>query len=95
MNRVKGILMITIGSIFWGATGPMMEWMLQHTNMTPEFMLAVRLIIAGILILTIIHWKKQDIWAIWQNKNWSMQLIIFSVVGMLGLELFRTRKPLP
>ena len=86
MHRVKGIVMITIGSIFWGATGPMMEWMLQHTNMTPEFMLAVRLIIAGTLILTIIHWKKQNIWAIWQNKNWSMQLIIFSVIGMLGLQ---------
>ena len=86
MHRVKGIVMITIGSIFWGATGPMMEWMLQHTNMTPEFMLAVRLMIAGTLILTIIHWKKQNIWAIWQNKNWSMQLIIFSVIGMLGLQ---------
>ena len=86
MNRVKGILMITIGSIFWGATGPMMEWMLQHTNMTPEFMLAVRLIIAGTLILTIIRLKKQNIWAIWQNKYWSVQLVIFSVVGMLGLQ---------
>lgn len=86
MHRVKGILMITIGSIFWGATGPMMEWMLQYTNMTPEFMLAVRLIIAGILILSIIRWNKQNIWAIWQNKNWSMQLIIFSVIGMLGLQ---------
>ena len=86
MNRVKGILMITIGSIFWGATGPMMEWMLQHTNMTPEFMLAVRLIIAGTLILTIIRLKKQNIWAIWQNKYWSLQLVIFSVVGMLGLQ---------
>ena len=61
MNRWKGILMITIGSIFWGATGPMMEWMLHHTSMTPEFMLSVRLIIAGVIILSIVTWRKQNV----------------------------------
>ncbi len=79
--------MITIGSMFWGATGPMMEWMLDHTTMTPEFMLSVRLIIAGVIILSFLSWKKQkSIWEIWHNKSWSVQLVIFSVVGMLGLQ---------
>ena len=78
--------MITIGSMFWGATGPMMEWMLRHTKMTPEFMLSVRLIIAGGIILSILFWKKQNVWTIWQNKSWSIQLIVFSVIGMLGLQ---------
>lgn len=86
MNRLKGIFMITIGSMFWGATGPMMEWMLHHTKMTPEFMLSVRLIIAGVIILSILSWKKQNVWTIWQNKSWSIQLIVFSVIGMLGLQ---------
>ena len=86
MNRVKGIFMITIGSMFWGATGPMMEWMLHHTKMTPEFMLSVRLIIAGVIILSILSWKKQNVWTIWQNRSWSIQLIVFSVIGMLGLQ---------
>ncbi len=86
MNRLKGILMITLGSIFWGATGPMMEWMLHHTEMTAEFMLSVRLIIAGVIILSILSWKKQNVWSIWYEKSWSIQLIIFSVIGMLGLQ---------
>jgi len=86
MNRLKGILMITIGSIFWGATGPMMEWMLHHTSMTPEFMLSVRLIIAGVIILSILTWRKQNVFGIWQDKSWSIQLVIFSVIGMLGLQ---------
>ena len=86
MNRLKGILMITMGSIFWGATGPMMEWMLHHTEMTAEFMLSVRLIIAGVIILSILSWKKQNVWSIWYEKSWSIQLIIFSVIGMLGLQ---------
>ena len=86
MNRLKGIVMITIGSIFWGATGPMMEWMLHHIKMTPEFMLSVRLIIAGVIILSMLSWKKQNVWKIWHDKSWSIQLIIFSVVGMVGLQ---------
>lgn len=87
MNRLKGIAMIIIGSAFWGATGPMMEWMLKNTTMTAEFMLAVRLIIAGIGLLVILHFQKGAIFKVWQNRSWRLQLIVFSVVGMTGLQL--------
>ncbi|MGN7478224.1 DMT family transporter [Solibacillus silvestris] len=86
MERLIGIAMIIIGSIFWGATGPMMEWLLQKTTITAEFMLAVRLFIAGIFILSIIAMQKKSVFAIWKNRNWSTQLIIFSIVGMVGLQ---------
>ncbi|MEO4052587.1 DMT family transporter [Solibacillus sp. CAU 1738] len=86
MNRLKGILMIIIGAMFWGATGPMMEYMLSKTNMTAEFMLSVRLLIAGPLLLLLLSIQKQNIWAIWQQSIWRNQLLIFSVVGMLGLQ---------
>lgn len=86
MERLKGIAMIIIGSVFWGATAPMMEWMLDETTMTADFMLAIRLIIAGIFILSIIAMQKKSIFSIWKNKYWSTQLIIFSLVGMAGLQ---------
>ncbi|WP_342575922.1 DMT family transporter [Solibacillus sp. FSL K6-1781] len=86
MERLKGIAMIIVGSIFWGATGPMMEWLLQQTAMTAEFMLAVRLMIAGILILGIAAMQKKSIFSIWKNRNYSVQLLIFSVIGMVGLQ---------
>nr|WP_239534821.1 DMT family transporter [Solibacillus kalamii] len=78
--------MIIVGSMFWGATGPMMEWLLQKTAMTAEFMLAVRLMIAGILILGIAAMQKKSIFSIWKNRNYSVQLLIFSVIGMVGLQ---------
>lgn len=58
MYRVKGIVMIIIGSMLWGATGPMMEWLLENTPMTAEFMLAVRLMIAGVFVLLIVALQK-------------------------------------
>lgn len=86
MERLKGIAMIIVGSMFWGATGPMMEWLLQKTTLTAEFMLAVRLTIAGILILGIVAMQKKSVFSIWKNRNHSVQLLIFSVIGMVGLQ---------
>ncbi|MER2154010.1 MAG: DMT family transporter [Solibacillus sp.] len=86
MERLKGIAMIIVGSMFWGATGPMMEWLLQKTTMTAEFMLAVRLTIAGILILGIAAMQKKSVFSIWKNRNHSVQLLIFSLIGMVGLQ---------
>lgn len=87
MNRVKGILMITIGSMFWGATGPMMEWLLSETGLSASFMLAVRLIIAGTVMLLLLYLTGTNVFAIWKQAAWRNQLLIFSVIGMLGLQM--------
>lgn len=87
MNRLKGILMIVIGSMFWGATGPMMEWLLSETGLSASFMLAVRLIIAGTVMLTFIHFTGTNVFAIWKQATWRNQLLIFSIVGMLGVQI--------
>ena len=87
MNRLKGILMIIIGSMFWGATGPMMEWLLSETGISASFMLAVRLIIAGTLMLIFIHLTGTNVFSIWKQALWRNQLLLFSVVGMLGVQM--------
>ncbi|MGM9946217.1 MAG: DMT family transporter [Lysinibacillus sp.] len=87
MNRLKGILMIIIGSMFWGATGPMMEWLLSETGLSASFMLAVRLVIAGTVMLLFMYLTGTNIFAIWKQALWRNQLLIFSVVGMLGVQM--------
>lgn len=86
MERLKGISMIIVGAIFWGATGPMMEWLMAEHGMNPEFMLAVRLIIAGSIILVVQQARKVPVLAIWKERPWRNQLLLFSVVGMVGLQ---------
>lgn len=78
--------MILVGSMFWGMTGPITEWLLVHAGMTSSFMLAVRLIVAGTLILAFLKIRKEPIFAIWKEATWRRQLLIFSIVGMLGLQ---------
>lgn len=86
MERLKGIILIISGSILWGATGPLMEWLLDHTVLTVSFMLTIRLTVAGVLLLIYLLLTRQDIFGIWQQKIWGGQLFIFSVAGMLGVQ---------
>ncbi len=86
MKRLKGIVFIVSGAILWGATGPLMEWLLNHTPLTVSFMLTIRLTVAGILLLTYLLLTGKNIFGIWQQKLWGRQLIIFSIAGMLGVQ---------
>lgn len=54
MDRLKGIALIVSGAVLWGATGPIMEWMLLHSEMSVSFMLTVRLLLAGSFLLAML-----------------------------------------
>lgn len=85
-TRSKGILLIILGSILWGATGPMMEWILNNTNLSVSFFLTVRLITAGLCILFFLAITGKKIFLIWTDISWLKQLVVFSVLGMLGVQ---------
>lgn len=85
-ERWKGILLIITGAMLWGASGPMMEWLLKHYALSVPFFLTIRLIVAGILVLMTLRMMKQRVWSIWKDKAWSFRLIIFGIFGMLACQ---------
>ncbi len=86
MERGKGIFLIVIGSILWGLSGPMMEWVLKNTEMSISFFLTIRLLAAGMGLLTFLRLKGVKIMTIWTDLGWVKQLLFFSVLGMLGVQ---------
>ncbi|PZX05773.1 EamA-like transporter family protein [Psychrobacillus insolitus] len=86
MERWKGIVLIVIGSILWGATGPMIEWVLGNNSMAVSFFLTIRLVSAGASILVFLKLSGKSVMAIWKEKFWLMQLCIFGIFGMLGVQ---------
>lgn len=86
MLRLKGILMIVIGAMLWGMTGSITEWVLANTELSVPFILTIRMIIAGSSILTFLAIKKEDILTVVKTPYWRNQLIIFSILGMVGLQ---------
>ncbi|PSL25079.1 threonine/homoserine efflux transporter RhtA [Planomicrobium soli] len=86
MNRLKGISMVLGGAMLWGATGPLIEWTLAFFELSVPFLLTLRMTIAGILLLIFLKLKKVHLTKIFRDKVWVRQLIIFSVLGMLGCQ---------
>ncbi|MFJ5769415.1 DMT family transporter [Psychrobacillus sp. NPDC093180] len=86
MGRWKGIVLIVFGSMLWGATGPMMEWVFKNSGLSVSFFLTVRLIIAGVGLLAYLKITGKPIFSIWKEQSWLKQLIIFGIFGMLGVQ---------
>ncbi|WP_342513337.1 EamA family transporter [Sporosarcina sp. FSL K6-1522] len=86
MERIKGITMIVVGAMLWGATGPMMEWMLANSAISVPFMLIIRLLIAGTFLLVFLKVKGQKITAPIRQKIWVRPIVIFGILGMLGVQ---------
>ncbi|ALC86655.1 MULTISPECIES: DMT family transporter [Bacillaceae] len=86
MNRWKGILLIVSGSMLWGATGPMMEWVFNNSRLSVPFFLTIRLTVAGFFLLLFMRLSGKQIFAIWKEPSWWRQLIIFGIFGMLGVQ---------
>ncbi|PIC57715.1 EamA family transporter [Sporosarcina sp. P12(2017)] len=86
MLRLKGIIMIIIGSMLWGATGPMMEWILNHSEMSVSMMLILRLSIAGGALLLLLKAKGIQVGRPMRQKLWLRKMVMFGVIGMLGVQ---------
>ena len=63
-----------------------MEWILNNTNLSVSFFLTVRLITAGLCILFFLSITGKQIFLIWKDISWLKQLVVFSVLGMLGVQ---------
>lgn len=85
-QRWKGIVLIITGAMLWGASGPMMEWLLENYALSVPFFLTLRMFIAGALVLLTLRLMKKPVWRIWKERVWRIRLIIFGIFGMLGAQ---------
>lgn len=76
------------GAIFWGIGGTVAKKLFQQYGIDMGWFVTIRLLIAGLLLLCVHILKKgpADIFGIWKNKRFSLQLVIFGLVGMLGVQ---------
>ncbi|ROR28164.1 threonine/homoserine efflux transporter RhtA [Mobilisporobacter senegalensis] len=84
-HRLKGILLVIIGSMLWGISGTVAQYLFQQKGFTPEWLVVIRLLISGILLLSYALLSgNKDMWKIWTMKSSVIGLIFFSILGMLG-----------
>lgn len=85
--RTKGILLVLIAATFWGVSGSVAQFLFHQQGFSSGWLVVIRLLFSGAGLLLFAHTAgKQKIWSVWKNKHDILQLIIFGVIGMLGVQ---------
>ncbi|OOM74781.1 putative inner membrane transporter YicL [Clostridium puniceum] len=85
--RIKGIILVIIAAMLWGVSGTVAQYLFQKKEFSAEWLVVIRLLLSGIILLFYSSIKgKQDIFEIWKSKDDRLKLILFSIIGMLGVQ---------
>ena len=85
--RLKGLFLVTFGAMLWGVSGTTAQYLFQTENFTPEWLVVIRMIISGILLLIIgLIRGDKNVFGIWKKKDNAVRLILFGLLGMIGAQ---------
>jgi drug/metabolite transporter (DMT)-like permease len=90
-KRLLGMAMVLLCGALWALSGVAMQYLLQHYGFHPGWLVTTRLISSGLILLAvhaILTRKSKDesIWTVWKDPSSRLPLIIFSIIGMLGVQ---------
>lgn len=85
--RPKGIFLVLIAATFWGVSGTAAQYLFQQAGLSTSWLVVTRLLFSGLGLLIFAHTAgKQNIWSIWKNKQDILQLFVFGIIGMFGVQ---------
>ena len=86
-SRLKGVFLVMFGTVLWGVSGVVAQYLFENENFTPEWLVVVRMIISGTIILVFSLLKKdKNVFEIWSKKENIIKILIFALIGMLGVQ---------
>lgn len=85
---IIGALLALIPGVLWGLSGVFGQFLFQQRGMSPQWLVTVRLLTSGLLMLLICLTNNRKMtFAIFRNKKATGQLIIFAIFGMMAVQL--------
>ncbi|UPV81174.1 EamA family transporter [Bacillus rugosus] len=87
-QRMYGFFMVIVGAAFWGLSGTVAQHLFETSDVSVEWLVTVRLLLSGLLVLIIISAGKnrRAVWEIWKDQQSAIKLIVFGIAGMLGVQ---------
>lgn len=83
----KGFSLAIAAAILWGVSGTLAQFLFQKREINVEWLITVRMLLSGICLLSFAKTSERaPIFKIWKTKNDSLQLLAFSIFGMLAVQ---------
>lgn len=82
----NGVLLGLTAAILWGISGTFGQFLFQQREINVEWLITLRLLISGMCLLILARLKGNHLFSIWNNKKDALQLIVFSTIGILGVQ---------
>ena len=87
-KQMKGILLAAGGASLWGGSGAAAQYLFEQTGITTSWLVAVRLLLAGIVLTTVSLLKTpQQVRRIVSNRRHLVSVIGIALLGMLNSQL--------
>ena len=86
--KLLGAALALIPGILWGISGVFGQYLFQQRGITPQWLVTVRLLISGCLMLTICLFNNRKMTLIiFRNRQATIKLIIFALFGTMAVQL--------
>lgn len=87
-KKQRGIILAIVGASFWGTMGTALQYLFAHTSLTVSWMTALRLIIAGPLLLAWTSWQApvQIVRVARQRRAW-FGIIALAILGLINTQV--------
>jgi drug/metabolite transporter (DMT)-like permease len=85
-SRIKGLMMVITGATLWGLSGTAAQVLFQEKQISAEWLVVVRMMIAGSALLLFAACKRMAVFSIWTDSKSIASLLLFGLVGMLGVQ---------
>lgn len=76
-----GYVLAASGGIFWAVGGASGQYLFQYNGMSSNWLVPIRLAVAGVLLLAISLIRQQNILEVWKDKHNIIDILIFGLIG--------------
>ncbi|KHD35895.1 transporter [Clostridium acetobutylicum] len=85
--RKKGLIFAVLASTLWGISGIAAQYLFQMEDFSPEWLVVIRLIISGVLLLAATYAAtKKNIFKVFKNRHDTFSFVMFGFGGMLAVQ---------
>lgn len=86
-ERKRGIILVLFGSMLWGVSGTVAQYLFQQKGFSPEWLVDIRLLISGAALLLYGFIKDNSkIYEVWKAKYDCFNILLFGIAGMLSVQ---------